>query len=170
MLAGRQVPMHRPYLLAARRPAAHSAVLRSPVERRALRVSDPAVRAMTDFLSDPPLTVAEDCTLSAALDDMFRSGVRALLVARELSVVGLVTAEDMHDTAAQCVAECMTPASRMPAIDWQTMLASRVADLLEIFEGAGVEHLVVLESESASRARVRGLVHRSRVERRLHQE
>jgi hypothetical protein len=62
----------------------------------------------------------------------------------------------------------MTPASQMPAIDWQTMLASRVADLLEIFAGASVGHLVVLESESASRARVRGLVHRSRVERRLH--
>jgi CBS domain-containing protein len=123
---------------------------------------------MTDFLSDPPLTVAEDCTLSAALDEMFRSGVRAFLVARELTVVGLVTTEDMHDTAAQCVAECMTPASQMPAIDWQTMLASRVADLLEIFEGARVGHLVVLESESASRARVRGLVHRGRLERRLH--
>jgi CBS domain-containing protein len=102
---------------------------------------------MTDFLSDPPLTVAEDCTLSAALDEMFRSGVRAFLVARELTVVGLVTAEDMHGTAAQCVAECMTPASQMPAIDWQTMLASRVADLLEIFAGASVGHLVVLDSE-----------------------
>jgi len=160
--------MHRPYLLAARRPAAQCAVRRSPVEHRVLRVHDPAVRAMTDFLSDPPFTVAEDCTLSAALDEMFRSGVRAFLVARELTVVGLVTAEDMHGTAAQCVAECMTPASQMPAIDWQTMLASRVADLLEIFAGASVGHLVVLESESASRARVRGLVHRSRVERRLH--
>jgi CBS domain-containing protein len=160
--------MHRPYLLAARRPAVQCAVRRSPVEHRVLRVNDPAVRAMTDFLSDPPLTVAEDCTLSAALDEMFRSRVRAFLVARELSVVGLVTAEDMHDTAAQCVAECMTPASQMPAIDWQTMLASRVADLLEIFEGARVGHLVVLESESATRARVRGLVHRGRVERRLH--
>src|ERR1700722_2317609 len=104
-------PMHRPYLLAARRPAVQCAVRRSPVEHRVLRVNDPAVRAMTDFLSDPPLTVAEDCTLSAALDEMFRSGVRAFLVARELTVVGLVTAEDMHDTAAQCVAECMTPAS-----------------------------------------------------------
>jgi CBS domain-containing protein len=160
--------MHRPYLLAARRPAVQCAVRRSPVEHRVLRVNDPAVRAMTDFLSDPPLTVAEDCTLSAALDEMFRSGVRAFLVARELTVVGLVTAEDMHDTAAQCVAECMTPASQMPAIDWQTMLASRVADLLDIFEGARVGHLVVLESESATRARVRGLVHRGRLERRLH--
>jgi hypothetical protein len=71
--------MHRPYLLAARRPAAHCALLRSPPEQRALRVNDPAVRAMIDFLSDPPLTVTEDCTLSAALDEMFRSGVRAFV-------------------------------------------------------------------------------------------
>jgi CBS domain-containing protein len=150
------------------RPAAHCALLRSPLEQRVLRVDDPAIRAMTDFLSDPPLTVSEDCTLSAALDEMFRSGVRAVVVARELSVVGLVTAEAMHGNAARCVAECMTRASQMPAIDWRTMRSSRVADLLEIFQGAGVEHLVVLESQSASRARVRGLIHRSRVERRLH--
>jgi hypothetical protein len=42
-----------------------------------------------------------------------------------------------------------------------------VRDLLEIFEGAGVDHLVVLEGEAPDRARVRGLVHRSRLERRL---
>jgi hypothetical protein len=42
-----------------------------------------------------------------------------------------------------------------------------VGDLIEIFEGANVHHLVVLETESTQRLTVRGLVHRSRLERRL---
>jgi hypothetical protein len=69
-------------------------------------------------------------------------------------------------TAAR-VGEIMTGAADMPAIDWQTLQQSRISDLLEIFEGAAVDHLVVLESESAQCVRVRGVVHRSRVERRL---
>jgi CBS domain-containing protein len=137
---------------------------------RRLRVNDPAVRAMTDFLRDPPLTAAEDCDLDSALDDMFRSGVRAFLVVREHTVVGLITAEDIRAArSGTCrrVAEVMTAAADMPAIDWQTLQQSSIRDLMDIFEGAGVDHLVVLESQSALRARVRGLVHRSRVERRL---
>jgi CBS domain-containing protein len=137
---------------------------------RRLRVSDPAVRAMTDFVRDPPLTAAEDCDLDTALDDMFRSGVRAFLVVREHTVVGLITAEDIRAArGGHCsrVAEVMTTAADMPAIDWHTLQQSSIRDLMDIFEGAGVDHLVVLESQSALRARVRGLVHRSRVERRL---
>jgi CBS domain-containing protein len=148
---------------------------RAPTARtrdlRRLRASDPAVRVMTDFLHDPPLTAAEDCPLDSALDDMFRFGVRAFLVVRELCVVGLITVEDIRQArrgAATRVVEAMTAAADMPAIDWQTVQQSRISDLLEIFEGARVHHLVVLESESAQRARVRGLVHRSRVERSLH--
>ena|ERR1700722_4210214 len=160
--------MHLPYLFAARSPAAHASALRVPVDLRPLRPNDPAVRAMIDYVSEPPLTVTEECALGDALDEMFRSGLRALLVVRELTVVGLVTVADLHGTHARCVAECMTPAAHMPAIEWQTLLAARVGDLLEIFEGAAVEHLVVLESESTTRARVRGVVHRARLERRLH--
>jgi CBS domain-containing protein len=137
---------------------------------RRLYASDPAVRAMTDFVRTPPLTAAEDCTLDSALNDMFRFGVRAFLVVRELTVIGLITAEDIRQarcSAATRVGQVMTAAADMPVIDWQTLQQSRISDLLEIFEGACVQHLVVLESESALRARVRGLVHRSRVERRL---
>jgi CBS domain-containing protein len=122
---------------------------------------------MTDFICEPPLTIPEDCSVHEALDAMFRSGVRAFLVVRELTVVGLITAEDIRGAADQSVAQRMTPAAQMPAIDWQTMQESRVEDLRDIFEGAGIEHLVVLESDGAKKARVRGVVHRGRLERRL---
>jgi len=150
---------------------AHRATMASRnTDRRRLRSSDPAVRGMTDFQRQPPLTATEDRDLDMTLDDMFRLGVRAFLVVRDLTVVGLVTAEDIRRarrSGATRVHEVMTAATDMPAIDWQTLQDSTIRDLMEIFEGASVHHLVVLESEDAQRAQVRGLVHRSRVERRL---
>jgi CBS domain-containing protein len=104
------------------------------------------------------------------MDDMFRLGVRAFLVVRDFTVVGLVTAEDIREarrSTATRVLEVMTAAEEMPAIDWQVLREATIRDLLEIFEGAKVEHLVVLENESAQRASVRGLVHRSRIEQHL---
>lgn len=143
---------------------------RHRTKSRRLRATDPAVRAMTDFFRDPPLTITEDRDLDGALDDMFRLGVRAFLVVRELTVIGLITAEDIRRgrrANAARVAEAMTDAADMPAIDWQTLRESNVRDLVEIFEGADVHHLVVLETESVQRHTVRGLVHRSRIDRRV---
>ena len=162
--------MHRTELLVPGRDLMAAPGSRHRSKSRRLRGGDPAVRAMTDFLQDPPLTTVEDCDLDTAMDDMFRLGVRAFLVVRNLAVVGLVTADDIRQSrrnGLSRVAEVMTSAADMPAIDWLTLREAKVRDLMEIFEGANVQHLVVLETESAQRATVRGLVHRSRVEQRL---
>ena len=138
---------------------------------RRLRAGDPAVRAMTDFFREPMPIVPEDLALDDALDEMFRLGVRAFLVVRQETVIGLVTADDIRQARrgnAQRVLDVMVGAAEMPAIDWQTLREATVRDLLEIFRGANVDHLVVLETESTRRLTVRGLVHRTRVERRLH--
>lgn len=146
-------------------------VVRARDRARRLRAHDPAVRAITDFFRDPVYTLDEHCELDPAMDEMFRRGVRACLVVRDAAVIGLVTADDIQRarrTGARRVAEVMTAAADMPAIDWQTLREATVGDLLEIFQGANVDHLVVLETESTRRQTVRGLVHRARVERRLH--
>ena len=61
----------------------------------------------------------------------------------------------------------MTPAADVPAVDWQTIAEARVRDLVEIFEGSGARHLMVLENEDAGHSSVRGLIHRGRLERQL---
>jgi len=143
-----------------------------------LKTSDPAVRAMSDFLRDPPRTIAEDAGVEDVLDHMFRVGVRAFLVVHERSVIGLITAEDASiarrahppgngEGRELRAADVMTPAADVPAIDWQTLQDSRISDLLEIFEGTGVKYLVVLQSETANWSTVRGLIHRQRLERQL---
>ena len=134
-----------------------------------LKLSDPARQAMTDFLRDPPLTVDESCSVEQAMDQMFASGVRCLLVVRDLQVMGLISAAQAACVRPyhRCIADSMTPTEELPAIDWDTLEDARVADLLEIFEGTGVEQLIVLESHSATLTSVRGLVHRARLRRQL---
>ena len=147
-----------------------------------VRHSDPAVSVLSDFAHEALWTINEDCGLDDVLDKMFRLGVRAFLVAREQQVVGLITFDEIkgeHDahfhrnfgstnrSGARCVADVMTDAGDIPMIDWQTVLDATVGDLVEIFEGTQVDHLVVVETDSISITHVRGLVHRRRLFRQL---
>lgn len=173
--------MNPPFLLALQPGALPALSPRSRPHQPQLRAADPAVRAMSDFLDDPPRTIAEDASLEEVVDQMFRLGVRAFLVVRDRSVIGLITAEDA-DTARRAQKRCgsaahelraidvMTPAPDVPAIDWQTLQDSRICDLIEIFEGSGVRYLVVLQTETASWSTVRGLIHRQRLERQLRRD
>jgi predicted transcriptional regulator len=157
-----------PYLL-AQGPMQVRMPLRSHSNLPRLKLSDPAIRAMIDFLRDPPLTVSEDYSLQEAIDRMFRMGVRAFLVVRDRSVIGLMTASEAarlvpHHSR---VADAMTPTDHLPAIGWDTLAESSVSDLIEIFDGTGVNYLVVLENHSASLSSVRGLIQRKRLHRQL---
>lgn len=162
--------MNHAYLLAAERGRIMARAPRLRPHLPQLKPFDSAVRAMSDFRSEPPLTAAEAAAPTQVFDDMFRLGVRALLVVRDLTVVGLVTAEDLCRPSArqrQRVAEIMTAATDVPAIDWQTLQESRISDLIEIFDATGVSHLIVLQSEAVHLSTVRGLIQRERLERQL---
>jgi len=157
-----------PYLLAqGSNPAPMP--LRSHASLPRLRLADPADRAMIDFLRDPPLTVAEDYSLQAAIDRMFQLGARAFLVVRDLSVVGVMTSSDAARSTPRHsrVADAMTPTDDVPAIGWDTLADSTVRDLVEIFDGTGVNYLVVLQNHGASLSSVRGLIQRKRLQRQL---
>jgi CBS domain-containing protein len=170
-----------PFLLALQPSALPALSPRSRPHQPQLRPADPAVQAMSDFLDDPPRTIAEDADLEEVVDHMFRLGVRVFLVVRDRSVIGLITAEDAdaarsaqksNGAAAHALraVDVMTPAPEVPAIDWQTLQDSRICDLIEIFEGSGVRYLVVLQTETASWSTVRGLIHRQRLERQLRRD
>jgi predicted transcriptional regulator len=160
--------VHPPFLLAQATIASHAPLRARPNPPR-LKLSDPAQRAMTDFLRDPPPTLPEDCSVDQAIDQMFRLGVRAFLVVRDRSVVGLLTASEATRVAGphRRVAEVMTPTDEVAAIGWDTLAEARISDLVEIFEATGVQHLTVLQSHSASLSTVRGLIHRERLVRQL---
>jgi CBS domain-containing protein len=156
---------------------------RRPAELyRELKTNDSAVHAMTDFTSKFAITVAPDRQIDAALSDMARLSVRALLVMRDDSVIGLITSYDIEGPRAAQFAEqpqatrreditvgdIMTEWQDLPTLDWLTVQTAKISDLLEIFEGIGVMHLLVVESDERGADVLRGLISRSRIERQLH--
>jgi len=168
-----QSKMHSVGVLPIRRPAEH---------RQELKPGDSALHAMTDFTSQIAITVAPDRQIDAALADMVRMGVRALLVVRADDVTGLITSYDIEGPRVTrfaqrpgvtrrediTVADIMTEWNDLPTLDWSTVQTARVADLLEIFEGVGVMHLLVVENDGRGAEVVRGLISRSRIQRQLH--
>jgi CBS domain-containing protein len=164
--------IHTVGVLPSRRPAEYHQDLRS---------KDPAVNVMTDFTSKLAITVAPDRQIDAALADMVRLSVRAMLVMRADSVIGLITSYDIEGPRPARFAERHQPIRRenitvgdimtkwedLPTLDWRTVQTARISDLLEIFEGMRVMHLLVLESDDLGAEVVRGLISRSRIERHL---
>jgi CBS domain-containing protein len=156
---------------------------RRPAEsHQEMKSNDPAVHAMTDFTSKLAITVAADRQIDAALADMVRLGVRAMLVMRANSVIGLITSYDIEGPRparfaerpqatrreAITVSDIMTEWEDLPTLDWHTVQTARISDLLEIFAGIGVMHLLVVESNERGAEVVRGLISRSRIGRQLH--
>ncbi len=146
-----------------------------------VRPGDPAALVMTDFRAEPPITVTEDRGIDAALDDMIRFGVRALLVVRGEVVSGLITSYDVqgerplqylqgstltrHEELA--VGHVMTPWEQVPMLDWATVERADVGDVAEVLARSRATHIVVIESSWDGSPVIRGLVSRTRVERQL---
>jgi len=158
--------------------------MRRPAEYQELRSNDSALHVMTDFTTKIAITVAPDRQIDAALTDMTRLSVRAMLVLRDDRVIGLITSYDIEGPRPLRFAErpdvrsredirvgdIMTEWDDLPTLDWHTVQTARISDVLEIFEGVGVMHLLVVETDEHGAEVVRGLISRSRVERHLHGE
>jgi CBS domain-containing protein len=160
----------------------HGSLPRRTVEDgQFLDPSDPAIRAITDFTQERPVTVDPERQIDDALQDMVRLGVRALLVYRDHRIVGLVTSYDIqgerplqflqssnyrhhHEVR---VADVMTPWDELMAIDWQRLQTAHAGDLFQVLEETGLTHLIVVERGDGGAATVRALVSRTRLERQL---
>lgn len=155
---------------------------RSVVDGQVLDHADPAVLAITDFTREYPVTVDEDRQIDAALQDMIRFGVRALLVLRERRIVGLVTSYDIqgerplqflqnsnyaHHREIK-VGHIMTSLSAVLAVEWQSVQAAKAGELLEAIRHSGLSHWLVIEKRAVGQASIiRGLVSRARLERQI---
>jgi CBS domain-containing protein len=155
---------------------------RSVSDGQFLDPSDPAIHAITDFTREHPVTVDEERQIDAALEDMIRLGVRALLVVREQRIVGLITSYDIQGerplqflqtsnyTRHQDirVGHIMTPWIQLLAVDWDSIQAARAGDLLHVLEEAEMTHLLVIEGGHKNTVPVvRALVSRARLARQL---
>ena len=155
---------------------------RSVQDGHSLQPGDPAVRAVTDFTREYPVTVDAERQIDDALNDMIRLGVRALLVAKDQRLVGLITSYDIQgEKPIQFlqssnynrhqdirVADIMTPWDQLLAVEWGSIQSARAADLLRVFEESGLTHLLVIETDQKnSTSTVRALASRARLMRQL---
>lgn len=159
----------------------HPTVLRPTFEQCTLTLSDSAVRVMTDFRHERPITIAEDRPINTALDDMIRFGVRALLVMCDHRVAGLITSYDIqgerpmqllqrsiYSTHAELrVRDAMTPWDELPVLELRSVQRASVDELLDLFQDARMLHLLVAEKTANSAFHVCGLISRTRLERQL---
>ena len=155
---------------------------RSILDGRPLDLSDPAIYALTDFKRDYPMTVDAERQIDDALSDMIRLSVRALLVAKEQRLVGLITSYDIQGERPMQflqssnysrhedirVVHVMTPWDELLALDWDHVEAARAGELLMLFEQTNLTHLLVIEVDrKTSHSTVRALASRSRLLRQL---
>ena len=157
--------------------------LRSSQEHHLVRRTDSAVRVMTDFAASQAFTVSADRGIDDALDEMFRRGVRALIVLGEdNAVVGLITSYDIQGERTReylerqptrhreqvNVSEILTPCGQWTAIEWRRVQAARIGDVLELFMSTGSPYLLVLEpGTETTPGLLRGIISRTRLERQL---
>jgi predicted transcriptional regulator len=134
--------------------------------------NDSAVRVISASTHQALWTISEQCRLDEVLDEMSQRGVRAFLVARERQVVGLIAWDDIKREcgtpwSAHRAADVMTDAAHLPMIEWHTILDATVSDLLQIFDSNHLHHLMVVEKQSSTVTRVRGLVYRRQLVQQL---
>ncbi len=141
---------------------------RSILDGQRLELSDPAIYAITDFKRDYPMTVEAERQIDDALTDMIRLGVRALLVAQDQRLVGLVTSYDIQGERPMQflqssnysrhqdirVMDVMTPWDELVALDWESVESARAGELVAVFEQRNLTHVLVIETDrKTSRSR-----------------
>jgi CBS domain-containing protein len=155
---------------------------RSILDGQKLDPTDPAIYAITDFKRDYPMTVDAERQIDDALSDMIRLGVRALLVAKDRRLVGLVTSYDIQgERPIQFlqssnysrhqdirVMDIMTPWDELVALEWESVESARAGELLAVFRQTSLTHLLVVEIDRKSQGSiVRALASRARLLRQM---
>ncbi len=154
------------------------AKLRMPLDEDfPITAEDPAVRVLSDFTQQQPVTVLEHVPIDDALALMKSAGVRALIVLRDEAIAGLVTSYDIQGERAVRfqqsashishkeveVGDVMTPWEQVPVLEWRWVTRAHVKEIAAIFRKFMGTHLVVIEHAEAGTTFVRGLISRTRL-------
>jgi CBS domain-containing protein len=154
----------------------------SPSNFDRVTLDSPALRVMTDLTQMRAATTTPSTSLRQAEQIMIYQGVRMLFVVTEMPAIeGLVTTMDLHGDKPMravhergahyddlCVADVMTEAAMLDAIDFGRMQSASVGDAVAALKRQGRNHLLVVEAATPQTPRrVRGVISRSQIERQL---
>ncbi len=151
-----------------------------------LELDAPAVNGMIDFDEECPAIVHPDRSIEATLAEMRLLGVRAMVVARNQRVMGLITAEDIEGErpiqflqSTDClqprcqhadikVADLMIPWDALPTVAFEDVLQATLGQVATTMAIARENCLAaVVEDLDSGCLLIRGLFTRVRLERHL---
>ena len=143
-------------------------------------LDNPALDVMTDFRRMTAFIATPGDTINQAEERMIRRKVRLLFVMDGHDrVAGLVTSTDIHGEKPLqvvqsrgirrdevLVADIMTPADRLEAVDFDDLAHARVGHVLETLKSRGRQHALVIEQTGVQQM-VRGLLSLSQLCKQL---
>jgi CBS domain len=145
-------------------------------------VDSPAISVMTDLRQVSAATIEADASLSEATSTMVARNVRLLLVvARDRSVVGLITARDtqgerpiqwLHDRGGKYadlrVSDLMIPTEDIDILDFRDVLFAEVGHVVATLKAWGRQHALVAERDLNTEAiHIRGIFSATQIGRQL---
>lgn len=135
----------------------------------AIAVSDPAVRLITDFSWDPPVTITEDRPKGEAFPRMMRAGVGSLLVTRDDVTTGLLTSYDLQREGPWQlqIRHVMTPLDQVHRLDWAFVCSITAAVMVSFLRRTKATHVLIVEEAEEAGVFLRGILSRTRLERQL---
>jgi CBS domain-containing protein len=156
------------------------------IEAGRLQRDDAAVYAMTDFRREHPICVLPNRSIDEALEDMNRLSIHALLVTQPRcstgrdQMLGLITsyrierrqlyARRLPKPLKHCVCnveELMTPWEELALVHFPSLLSLKAFELSQMFQGSGLTHALVVESDEDDSFIARGLISRAALSNRL---
>ena len=147
-----------------------------------VKLSDPAVLAMTDLRQVAAVTIEANTPLDKALQRMIDGGVKLLLVINpQHTVIGLITATDIQGEKPLTflkevsvryedilVRDIMTPRERLEVLRYEDVLRVRIGDIVATLKAAGRQHALVMDMDVQElRKSVRGIFSATQLGRQL---
>lgn len=147
----------------------------------AVSLHDPAMRVVTDFQLEKPITVSGDRFIDDAQLDMIAAGVGSLLVVKDEAVLGLITGQDIQgERPTQFLQDAgylrhpgikvrhiMTAWEDVQTLDLKLVRNAQVQSVVSFFSSTRATHVLVVEYPEHGNVVIRGILSRSRVERLL---
>ncbi len=170
--------MNREYSPLMLIPLAPGARIAEPAPPSHVRLDDPALWVMTDFLRVTPATTTPGETIEEAHALMIRRGVKLLIVVDfNCAIAGVLTATDLLGEkpvkfmqerglshAEVQVADVMTPLARLEASPMDEVAEMQVGHIVQTLKVAHRQHLLVAEDGGST---VRGLFSLTQIARQL---
>lgn len=146
-----------------------------------VELDSPALAVMTDLRHHRAITIRPQDRLELAERVMIAAGVRLLLVLDGAGAfAGVVTYRDLRGEAALAaaarermahdavpVAEVMTPARRVEALDFDAVARARVRDVVALLRERGRQHTLVTAAGEDDTTVVRGIFSVTQIGRQL---